>query len=89
MPNSTSLYWFTRCDRCRLPITAHAMSVADEDLLCMACLMNEAAEIATRREAERNGSGRLRQLEFAAVQPRPPATAPSLATASLLKEVAA
>lgn len=50
MLNNRSLFWIARCDRCGQPMTAHAMSVLQEEMLCLACLVKEEATIAAYRE---------------------------------------
>ncbi len=53
MPDSDSLFWMVRCDRCAQPTSAHAMSILREETLCMPCLVREAAAIAAGRQAGR------------------------------------
>jgi hypothetical protein len=49
MSRHMSLYWIARCDRCAEPLSTHAMSVLSEEMLCLACLIAEAAQIAALR----------------------------------------
>jgi len=52
MEFESTLYWFVRCDRCGQAVTAHAMSLEREAMLCMACLVIEdSARHAARQEA--------------------------------------
>jgi recombinational DNA repair protein (RecF pathway) len=48
-----SLYWIARCDGCGKPITAHAMSVLREAMLCLECLGMEAEAMAADRAVGR------------------------------------
>jgi len=54
MNDLSSLYWIARCDGCGKPLTAHAMSVLREAMLCLDCLNVESQAI-----AEQLGRGRI------------------------------
>lgn len=49
MSAKPSLYWIARCDGCGKPVTAHAMSVLREAMLCLECLGREAEAMAAER----------------------------------------
>lgn len=49
MSAKVSLYWIARCDGCGKPMTAHAMSVLREAMLCLECLRMESEAMAADR----------------------------------------
>lgn len=51
MSDLSRLYWIARCDGCGKPITAHAMSVLREAMLCLECLNAESQAIEAERVA--------------------------------------
>jgi len=65
MSDLSNLYWIARCDGCGKPITAHAMSVLREAMLCLECLNAESQAMAAER-----GAGHVVVLALEAVGER-------------------